>query len=414
MRLLNKPVREVPGSNRLSLKPQAMKYNCIDCNPRTPRLTRVIGKIGECVAVLLASWSFLSQAQTTTPERLFQQAVDAQQRGDDATAVIMYKALLRMHPEAVAVRVNLGAALAQLKRFDESIEQYRIVLMADPKNKLAQMNLALAYREDGQLAPAIRALERLHREDPEEQQTLILLADCYLQSRLSNDAVSLLAPLESTHPGNLSLEWLLGSALIQVGREAEGVERIEAVAVQNRSAEAYLLAGQTRLGMSQYDLAQKDANAAMELNPQIAGLNTLLGMIQEQTANYEAAEKSLLLGLAEDPNDFNALYYLGAIYYFKRDLVKARMQLTRALQLQPNSAQALFEMALVTRAEGHIDEAVRDLERVTHESPAWLQPHVELSALYYRQNRPKDGAIQKQIVDRIMSAQQQSASQDAH
>lgn len=414
MRLLTKSLRAVPGSNKLSLKRQAMEFNGIDCDPRTARLTRVVDRISGCIAVLLACWSFLAQAQTTTPERLFQQAVDAQQRGDDVTAVNKYKALLRMHPEAVAVRVNLGAALAQLKRFDESIEQYRIVLVADPTNKLAQMNLALAYREEGQLAPAIRELELLHREDPEEQQTIILLAECYLQSGLGKDAVSLLAPLESTQSGNLDLEWLLGSALIQVGRAAEGVERVETVAVQNRSADAYLLAGQTRLGMSQYDLARKDANAAMGLNPEIAGLHTLLGMIQEQTADYDGAEKSLLLGLAEDPNDFNAHYYLGAIYYFRRDLVKARTQLTRALELQPDSPQARFEMALVARAGGHMDDAVRDLERVVRESPAWLQPHVELSALYYRLNRPKDGAIQKQIVDRIMSAQQQSGSQNAH
>jgi hypothetical protein len=61
-----------------------------------------------------------------------------------------------------------------------------------------------------------------------------------------------------------------------------------------------------------------------------------------------------------------------------------------------------------------MDAALRDLEFVVHHSPAWLQPHVELSTLYYRLHRPEDGAKQKEIVDRMMAADQQSHSEVAH
>jgi len=37
--------------------------------------------------------------------------------------------------------------------------------------------------------------------------------------------------------------------------------------------------------------------------------------------------------------------------------------------------------------------------------PKWLDPHVELAALYYRLNRPQDGAREKLIVDRLASEQ---------
>jgi hypothetical protein len=33
--------------------------------------------------------------------------------------------------------------------------------------------------------------------------------------------------------------------------------------------------------------------------------------------------------------------------------------------------------------------------------PDWLPPHIELSALYYRVNRPQDGATERKIVDRL-------------
>jgi tetratricopeptide (TPR) repeat protein len=266
----------------------------------------------------------------------------------------------------------------------------------------------------GELAPAIKELEEVHRENPGDDQSAMVLADCYVQSGRDTEAIALLSPLEPVQPDDPDLEWLLGSALIQAGRAQEGVGRVENAAGKDDSADAWLLAGQTRLELTQFDLAKRDADAALALNPNLAGLETLRGMIQEQTADYDGAEATLLQALAANPNDYNAHYYLGAIYYFKRNMDSAREHLARALELQPSSSQARFEMALVESADGQMDAALRDLEFVVHHSPAWLQPHVELSTLYYRLHRPEDGAKQKEIVDRMMAADQQSHSEVAH
>jgi len=377
-------------------------------------LAGAVQRTGAFALVLWTCFSCCSVAQTTSPEQLFQEGVAAQQRGDDAVAASRYRALLRTHPEAVAVRVNLGATLSNLKRFREAIEQYRMVLAADPKNLIVRINLALVYQGNGELASAIKELEQLHRENPEDGQSVMVLADCYVQSGRGAEAIALLNPLEREQPDNPDLEWLLGSALVQTGRVPEGVARLEKAGEKGANPDAWLLAGQARLSMSQFDLAQLDAASAKRLSPNLAGLLTLQGMIQEQTADYDSAEASLVQALAHDPKDFNAHYYLGTIYYFKRDMEKARVHLMRALELQSSSAQTRFELALVARAEGHMDAALRDLESVVLQSPDWLQPHVELSALYYRLHRPDDGAKQKEIVDRMMAAQQQSQSQAAH
>jgi tetratricopeptide (TPR) repeat protein len=206
----------------------------------------------------------------------------------------------------------------------------------------------------------------------------------------------------------MDLEWLLGSAMIHAGRAPEGVERVEKVASTNKDAGAYLLAGQTRLAMSQFDLARRDADAARLLEPNLAGLRTLTGMVLEQSGDYDGAEKTLQGALALDDKDFDAHFYLGAALYFRRDMANARLHLNRALALQPRSAQARYELALVERADGQQEAALKDLETVVRESPDWMQPHIELSALYYRLHRPEDGAKERQIVDRMTAAQHQS------
>jgi len=149
------------------------------------------------------------------------------------------------------------------------------------------------------------------------------------------------------------------------------------------------------------------------LKPDLAGVQTLNGMVLEQMGEYAAAEAALRKAIAADEKDFDAHLYLGAILYFRRDMDAARVQLQRALQLQRESAQARYELALVDRAEGHLDVALKELETIVSQNPDWMQPHVELAALYYRLHRPEDGARERRVVDRMMASQQEQASTPA-
>ena len=79
---------------------------------RPTRSARTARKTFALATFLWTFWSPYVSSQTANPEQLFKEAVEAQQRGEDAVAVSKYKELLSMHPEAVAVRVNLGATLA--------------------------------------------------------------------------------------------------------------------------------------------------------------------------------------------------------------------------------------------------------------------------------------------------------------
>src|SRR5947209_12632066 len=105
-------------------------------------------------------------AQTTPPEQLFRDAVSAQQRGDDATAIRKYQELLKIRPDVVEARANLGAALSRQGRFDEAIEQYRAALAKDGGNAPLRMNLALAHYKKGAYQDAAREMETVRRSAP--------------------------------------------------------------------------------------------------------------------------------------------------------------------------------------------------------------------------------------------------------
>jgi tetratricopeptide (TPR) repeat protein len=358
--------------------------------------------------MILLQASLDLRSQTSSPEFLFQQAVTPQERGDDAAAVNYYQELLRLRPDAIAVRVNLGVTLAHEKKFEEAIEQYRLILAHDPANRIARVNMVVAYRDAGDDAQATVELEKMHQANAADDEVSMLLADTYSHSGRNADAIPVLLNLEARHPEDSDLLETLGNALVHQGRLEEGAVRLERSAENNANAADYVVAGQARFALGQYDIARRDADAAQRLNENQPGLATLRGMILQVTSDYEGAESSLSKAVAQDQTDFNANLYLGGVFYFKRDLIKAKQYLSQALALQPGSPQARYELALVKRAEGDLNGAVKDLVLVVQAAPEWLQPHVELAALYYRLHDMDDGAKERALVDRIIADQQRN------
>src|ERR1017187_2372541 len=348
------------------------------------------------VAFLIAAG--VACAQSTNPQQLFRDAVAAQQRGNDALAVRKYQELLKSYPDSLEVRANLGAALAKLNRYDEAIEQYRAVL-AKKENAGLRLNLALAYYKKGALRDAVQQLNTLRAAQPDDARVATLLADCYASLGQDENVIAILKPVEAAHPDDLSVAWLLGSALIRAGHRREGLDRVDRVARQGKSPEAYLLAGRTTLQMNEFERARDYAAEAARLNPRLPGLDTLRGTVLNYLGDAEGAAAALRKAVEADPKDFEAQLALGAVLLTGRDLDGARGYLQLALQLNPKSTVARYEWAKLERAEGQVEAAAKDFEKVVNDDPNWAQPHVELAALYFRLNRQEDGERERAIFE---------------
>jgi hypothetical protein len=55
--------------------------------------------------------------------------------------------------------------------------------------------------------------------------------------------------------------------------------------------------------------------------------------------------------------------------------------------------------------------ALKHLETIAQQDPSWLQPHVELAALYYRLQRPSDGDREKETVNKLRTEERDQRSQ---
>lgn len=354
----------------------------------------------------IALFARIIGAQNSDPEKLFQEAVAAQQRGDFTLAVRDYQKLIEIRPDSVEVLANLGAALVHLNRFDEAIANYRSALKLDPENPAIRLNLGLAFYKKGDFRSAVEQFEMLRKAHPDNPRIVTLIGDCYTRVGEIEKAVAILEPVQRTHPDDLDLTYVLGSAMVRVGRRRDGVGLLERVAKAGKSADAYMLAGSTLLDLNEFEQARQDLDMARQLNPNLPGIHTLCGIARDKLGDPNGAEPEFRKGLETNPNDFQANLYLGAILYKRRDLQSARHYVERSLELNASSSMAHYEIALVKSASGEFDAAIQDLEKVVTEDPNWLEPHVQLAALYYKTHREAEGLKQREIVDRLRAAEQ--------
>ncbi len=353
------------------------------------------------LAALLVVLTALAPGQEVNPERLFQEAVAAQQRGDFSTAVSRYERILELYPQHAVVRGNLGAALVSLGRFAEAIAQYRTALEHEPANTTVRMNFALALYKTGAVPDAANEFRILHEADPANARAATLLGDCYLRLNRTSEAVALLEPLHKANPENPDVALLLGDALIRAGRTREGVELAERAGRLGNNPEAWLLAGTAARQVGDFARARDDFQNAVRLNPRLARAHSLTGIALADLGDDDAALTAFRNALAIEPADFETNLQTGALLYRRRDLASARRHIERALESQPAAPVALYQLALVKAAAGKTAEAVADFERLIRDAPDWLEPYVQLSRLYYKVNRPEDGARARATAERL-------------
>lgn len=362
-------------------------------------------RIFAVVAALLvcAHGSFAQQAD---PAELFHGAEQAQQGGDNATAIRKYKELLRLHPEIVAAHANLGVALAAVERYDEAIEQYQFALAEAPGSSPLMLDLGLAYYRKGNFAGAAAQFASLHQNDPKNLRVTILLGECEVQMGLAGQALARLEPLEKDNSEDLDLEWAIGTALIRSGHTLDGLQRVQKVADKGNNPDAYQLAAGLYLGLALFDDAKRDAEALLRLRPNSGEAYTILGMVADYAGDPKTGSDNYSKAIEINPNNLQARLQLANALVEQKNYTAAREHLNRLLASNPHSSGAHYQLAKIAEGEGNLTAAVKDLEAAEQEEPQWLTPHIELSALYYRLKRTEDGAREKAIVDRLREQEQ--------
>lgn len=356
---------------------------------------------------LLALLAAMAGAQTPLDaDALFARGVGLHQAGDIVGAIEAYQAALELAPDRIDARSNLGAAYARLGRYDDAAQHYRAVLTRAPEQMQVRFNLALALYKSGRVPEAAEELGRVVAAEPGNRSAVLLLADCNAQAGNDAAVVALLAPREEDFKDDRLYAYLLGNALLRRNELARGQAYIDRLFRGGETAEARLLMGVAHLKRGDRPAALSELERAVQLNPALPTVHSLLGRALIGMGRREDALQAFRAELAQNPNDFDANVYLGMFLKDDGKLDEAHEYLKRAARLRSQDPAALYALGALHVAAGRDAEAQVALEAVTERVPGYRQAHVLLATVYYRQKKKDEGDRQRAIAAKLEAEQQ--------
>jgi tetratricopeptide (TPR) repeat protein len=232
-----------------------------------------------------------------------------------ASAIREYHAALeRMRPTSALLN-NLGNALRNSGRLEESIEVFRRAIRLEPENAIPHLNLALSYRNGGDLEKAIEEVgeaARLRPDIPEFREYVALFVEATGDPERTEKAWR---DCVDRFPGHGRGWRRLGDLLVNRGSFEDAIEAYEAAIEASsrggdesrtelavaRNSLAWLLVTCPTQRLRDPSRAKRAAGAAVESFPEERSFWNTLGLALYRCGDLAGAVKALLESTRLDP-----------------------------------------------------------------------------------------------------------------
>ncbi len=307
---------------------------------------------------------------------------------DDMDARI---ALLQFY-ESQKLNAEADAALQALKqKFADKPAVYQIAALHHIRNRrlpeaeavlkeaIEQRNLkkTFLYHDLGFIQhnlkkydDALQSFEKAAALDPEDQKSLILLAEYYLKRDKVDQAIATYEKINAKWPEIKPIKSKIAQLLMTQDKDDQAQAYIDqAVQEDPEFAPAQILKALSLMKNKQKDDAKAAFTKAYELNPELALGNFYYGLTMLDEKDYAKSRDALQKAVAKKPNAIQFREALAYAYYKTGDTKSALREINTVLEKAPNHLRAhLLRGALyVTLKE--LEKAKKDYQFILEYEP---------------------------------------------
>jgi tetratricopeptide (TPR) repeat protein len=324
---------------------------------------RSLGKNDDALAALQQA----VQIAPDDPKLLFSLGNLFYQAGKRDDAVAAYRRAIELDRSYLRAYYNLGAVLFESGRYDEALQAYRVAL-----------------------EPIEQSFARRERVDPMHSRAFANLGAIYLNQKQYDQAREAYQKTLRLDPNDALAHYNLGFIEYSTGKLDRAEEEYRKALARDPSLPlAYLHLGDIAYRRGDTEKAIQLLGEGLPRFNRESKLRALriMGHAQLARSDRRGARASFEEALREEPNDAEALLYLGHIARLDRRPQEAKPLLARAQQLSPDDAAVALERVLAARDADDLAE-----ERAAIESSRTdLAPlRAELVVVLLRQNAIED------------------------
>jgi tetratricopeptide (TPR) repeat protein len=256
--------------------------------------------------------------------------------GDTDRAVAAYRQALTVRPNDPSAHHNLALLLARRGEWPSAIHHYEEALASEPDASDIWNNLGIALHTMGQDDSAATCYRRAIAIDPAYADARVNLAAIMLTRGQLADALEHLTNALEASPQHPQALETMGLAMAMSGRFADAVSYYRrATAANPKSAAAWQGLGNALLTLRRADEAVEAYQRSIELRPAAPAYHNLALALAE-AGRLQEAEAASRRAIQLQPDDANAHLTLGNILLAQGKREEAAAQYAEALRLRPD------------------------------------------------------------------------------
>jgi tetratricopeptide (TPR) repeat protein len=326
---------------------------------------------------LLCVSGLLCAADALLP--VFQKAVAALSAGDYAAAEAGFQQVLKAAPNHVGALGNLGVVYSRTSRPGQAIAAYQRALRIVPRDQALMLNLGLIYVKQESYTDALPLFEKLVAANRSNLQARELLVTCQLNTGRVAAAIQGLEALRKEDPNTAFVLYMAGIAYLKNKEPEKARAALDELVATSPPAQSNFMMGRVYYESARFEEAAACYRAVLEADDNYAGAHRELGKVLVSQRD-PAAEKEFAAALEQDPNDSEALYFLGGFLLQADRLQEALPRLERARELNPGFWGNYYYLGKIKFQTGSPAAAVPLLQQAAELNPGE-------TAVYYQLGR---------------------------
>jgi superkiller protein 3 len=207
--------------------------------------------------------------------------------------------------------------------------------------------LAVVYEKSGHIENAIPAMRLAIQLDPQSEKYRFQYAILLTDANAPAAALIRLNEALQSFPKSVRLWLALGLANLKMSKNSEAAQAFNhAIELDQEFAQGYACLGMTRVAAGQYEAGARLYEQALQRNPKIAVVHYLLAdaLVRKADSDIARIETHLQQAVQMDATYAPARLALGKLYARTEHLPEAVVEFERVIGLDPNLAEAYYQL----------------------------------------------------------------------
>ena len=322
-------------------------------------------------------------------------------RSDDA--IVPLKAYLSLHPEDEEAHRLLADALRDMGRKEEAVQEYEAIQALNPARVESKMELATLNIDLGDKRKAMGLYEAILEKHPADIDALRRAGRLYTEANMTLRSIycwqRVLALTAGDKGGQtadsirLEAQNRLAAAYRDIGDEDAALQKYEAVGKGGGDGEAWKSVAYIRLKRHQRDLAIEALREALKVkNQDIDARRELAGLLMNSDSPEERDDALHLCQelIQLNPRDNRARLNLANLFSEANRLSEAQDEYEIILRDDPANIPATLGLGVIWRKRSQYTKALEFYNKALETDPKSALAHYNLALVYdYYLNNPE-------------------------